>query len=326
MQTESFLINCCKRIVIFSLLCGSVLSVLAGVGSRSVVFADTADVWSAEPIDLQNSKFYGKVSAYTEGIPFLNKLIMFSAVITALALLIVIIINGIKVINNDKGPEALKEATKNISLSIAGMILASSSFIVIQSIGKIVYGDASFFTSPSNTLCLSGATTSAECNNGVTTGILGVLLGRWSFVDAILNGSGRSAFLPDSPNEVFGSFVPVNTSGGGLTSMTEYTYSTGPTTLFSSVVSLLVLIASVWLLVAIIWNGYKIITSQSPDVLAKAIRNVGVSIIGFLIAVMAYAITSYVFYRLFDSSVDLKKPTDQLIDSSDGGSGWFGLW
>ena len=261
--------------------------------SSKMAVADTADTWSAAPINVDNS-FIGSGGMFTtttNGIPFINKLIFFSTAVTALALIIVIIVNGIKVINNDKGPEALKEATKNISLSIAGMILASSAYVVTQSLSYVMYGQADYFTNPELTLF------------------------EGKLYDKMKNyiGGATSSNVPSLPEQVFGSFKPI---GNGVAAESPIGSNSGPMKLLSSVIGFLVMAASVWLLVAIIWNGYKIITSQSSEVLSKAIRNVGISIIGFLIAVMAYAITSYVINRLFGSEVDINNPVQKLDPSS----------
>lgn len=279
-----------------------VLAVGAGMLKVNHAMAATEDPYGKIYVDTGRVGS-GSGAAATKGMPFVNRLIGFSAAVAAIALLVVIITNGIKVINNDKGPEALKEATTNILLSILGLGLAASAFIFTGYFSRVFYGDARFYTDP--VAAISGSASIADWKQASSY---------VRFLDAIAALTGHDGFsgrvnvnqyVPDT-NQVFGQ--PQAPASG----LAAQSYMTGPQSLIASVVGLIAGFASVWLLLTIIWNGYKIITAGSPESLEKAVKTIGISLIGFLIAVMAYIITSYVTMKFFNNSITLDNPVQQL--------------
>jgi len=238
------------------------------------------------------------------GIPFVNKLIMFSASIASIALLFVIIINGIKIINTNKGPDALVGASKNISISILGLLIASMSFVLTTYAGTVLFGSGDFFLDPVASIRKAAPVKSSDSGGGSScTDFFCKLKELISSAEGYIM---MRKYVPTS-GQVFGTPKPIATGGVGAQDA-----SAGVKNLIGSTVGLLAMAASVWLLVAIIWNGYKIITSQKSEVLSQAIRNISISLAGFLIAVLSYVIASYVVNRLYGNTQILEGPVEVL--------------
>ncbi len=252
----------------------------------------------------------GQTSAREKGMPFVNRLINFSSAVSVITLLIVIVVNGIKIINSDKGADALRQATTNILISILGLGITASAYLVTGYLGYTFYGDTTFYTDPVAHISGADALNSSSTEHNSFFSLINLLTG--GAASNWLSKIGDA--VPTSPNQVFGTPAPVATNG-----LVAQSYTSAPQSILSSVVGLLAAAASIWLLITLIWNGYKIITSSgSPDVMSKAIKTIGVSIIGFLIAVMAYLLVSFLSNRFFNNRNYLDNshsPVNELIRS-----------
>jgi len=259
------------------------------------IYVDTGRIGSA-----------GNASVKAKGIPFVNRLINFSSAVAAITLLVVILINAITIINNEKGAEALRQATTNILLSILGLGITASAYIVTGYIGNVFYGDANYFLDPASSISASKYSGTKTTNSWFAT--IGWGIDKWLGLDNKKTDIYQAIdeYVPTT-NQVFGSPEPIARSG-----VAAQSYTQGPQNIISTAVGLLAAAAALWLLVAIIWNGYKIITgSGDPESLAKAIRTIGISAIGFVIAAMAYLITSFVSQQFFGRNV-LDEPVQEL--------------
>jgi len=264
------------------------------------------DIYGKINVDTGRIGTNGSNSVSTKGMPFINRLINFSSAVSAVTLLIVIIINGITIINNEKGADALRQATTNILISILGMGITASAYLVTSYLGNTFYGDTGFYTDPVAHISGADALNSSDKALNSFLNLLNILTSgaasSWldKFKDAV----------PTDANQVFGTPAPVANSG-----LVAQSYMSGPQSILTSIVGLLAGAASLWLLFTLVWNGYKIITSSgNPEVMSKAIKTIGISIIGFLIAVMAYLLTSYLTQQFYGRNV-LDSPVNTLMSS-----------
>ncbi len=223
-------------------------------------------------VDLQNSEYGTKMD---KSIEFVNKLIGFATAVASIWLLVTIIVNGMTIINNDKGPEAFNTAAKNIAISVLGLAISSLAFVATQYVGLTLFGNKDAFTNP---LSQVKAPDKSPANYDV----------------------------PANAEQVFGTPAPELVAN-------DYKETTGPGNFVANVVAVLAAAAALWLLYSLVWNGIKLITTNKADAIATATRNITYSIIGFLIAVMAYVITNYVTTLLLGNNKLLEDPVSEQL-------------
>ena len=243
---------------------GEALDLFGGTLTKSKVYG---------AINLNNNKYGTKVNASVE---FVNKLIGFATAVASIWLLVTIIINGMTIINNDKGPEAFNTAAKNIAISVLGLAISSMAFIVTQYVGLAMFGTSDAFTNP------------------------------LSQVKQQSSSSVNYERPPVDAEQVFGK------PDASLVA-DEYKDVKGPNNFVSNVVAAIAAAAALWLLYALVWNGVKLITATKADAIETATRNITYSIIGFLIAVMAYVITNYVTTLLLGNNKLLEDPVSEQL-------------
>ena len=87
----------------------------------------------------------GKVTALVLFLSNILKIVIYAAGLFAL---INLLVSGIQYLGSSGNPEMIKQASAKIWMSILGLVIIASSFILAAIVGQVFFGDAALFIKP----------------------------------------------------------------------------------------------------------------------------------------------------------------------------------